>query len=259
MTNYCHDETSDMSRARTPRWIAVGLIAAVVGVVTACGATGPVANLPRLDGAPSTPHKGDISPRRVAQPLKPGDPKAATKTATPTPTVTLTPLPQPDQTYAAPKMPEGPSKSDPELDHIAYQLKRVVWASAGVVDPKTTKASCSKSENDIIQVGSYTFTCDVTLWGSSTRFQVKAKVNRSDVAWSWSAAKLPVSEDKAIHEATRQAFKPARVTCDVIDLELVSVGTRTGLSCWVTDIYNKSTVYRGELLPDGSLAFRPDS
>ncbi len=242
----------------------IGVVTLLAGllapVLAACGSN-PTAHLPSLTGDEGPSHKGDISPRRVAQPLPNGNlrPGSRRRTTTPLPKVTMTPLPQPDETFATPKMPEPPAKSDPELSRITYELKRVVWGAAGVVDPKTTKAKCSKGENDIIQVGSYQFSCDVTLWGSSTRFNVRAKVNRSDVAWSWSAARLPVSEDKAVYEATRQSFKPAKVTCDVIKLDLVEVGTREGVTCWVTDVFNKQQTYHGELLPDGALAFTTDS
>jgi hypothetical protein len=239
----------------------VGLLVWVLTFVTGCTlqAAGSELRLPpgKSDG---TPHKGDTSPRRVAQPV-PSTPASAkpTKRKSPVPTVTLSPLPQPEKTFATPQMPKAPAKSDAELTRIAYQLKTEVWKSAGVVDPKTTKANCTVSENDIIQVGTYDFTCDVSLWGSSTRFGVRAKVTRSEVEASWTAKRLPVSEEKAIYEATRQSFKPARVTCDIIGLELVEVGNQNAFTCWVTDVYNESVTYRGELLPTGALAFRPES
>ena len=231
----------------------------LAATATGCGAIG--ADLGgSLNGSKDGQHRGDISPRRVAEPDL--EAKAATPGVTkagPTPTVTLSPLPQPQKTFVTPRMPKAPSKTDTELMRIAYQLKTVIWESSGIVDPETTKAQCTKSADEIIKVGRYVFSCDVSLWSSSTEFKIRAKVNRSDVEWSWSADKLPVSEDKAVHEATRQSFKPARVTCDVIKLELVEVGVPNGLTCWVTDVYNKSTPYRGELLPDGALAFRPAS
>jgi hypothetical protein len=156
-------------------------------------------------------------------------------------------------------MPKGPEKADPELSHIKYKLRTIVWNSAGVVDPKTTKVTCDVDEDDIIKIGTYDFGCRVTLWGSTTKFKVKAKVNESDVEWSWTATALPVSEQKAVYEATRQGFKPARVTCDIVGMKLVTVGVRDGFTCWVTDVYNENIPYRGELLPNGALAFRPDS
>jgi hypothetical protein len=238
---------------------ALGAMCLLATTATGCGALGADLGAP-LTGPKDGQHRGDISPRRVAEPEI--EPRAATPGATkagPTPTVTLSPLPQPRKTFDTPRMPNAPSKTDTELMRIAYQLKTVVWESSGIVDPKTTKARCTKSADEIIQVGRYAFTCDVSLWGSSTEFKVRAKVNRSAVEWSWSAKRLPVSEDKAVHEATRQSFKPARVTCDVTKLELVEVGVERGLTCWVTDVYNKSTPYYGELLPDGALAFRPKS
>ncbi|MEQ4205725.1 hypothetical protein [Actinopolymorpha sp. B9G3] len=248
-------------RAHICRVAGVGLLVWVLALVTGCAlqASGPALRLPP-DKSESTPHKGDTSPRRVAQPMssapasvKPKKRKSAA------PTVTMSPLPQPEETFATPRMPKAPAKSDTELTRIAYQLKTEVWKSAGVVDPKTTKADCTVSENDIIQVGTYNFSCDVSLWGSSTRFGVRAKVSRSEVQASWTAKRLPVSEQKAIYEATRQSFKPARVTCDIIGLELVEVGNRNAFTCWVTDVYNEAVTYRGELLPTGALALRPES
>lgn len=236
--------------------MTVVLATFVVAALTGCDQIRSAANVGPPTNESKNTAKGDISPRRLAQPSRSGG--RSTK-PTATPTVTLSPLPQPHETFVTPKLPAPPAKSDSELVQIAYQLKTVVWKSAGIVDPKTTKAHCSRSENEIIQVGSYKFTCNVTLWGSSTAFRVAAKVGASDVKWSWSAVKLPVSEKKAVYEATRQGFKPARVTCDIVKLELVEVGKPGGLTCWVTDVYNKSTPYRGELLPNGSLAFRPAS
>jgi hypothetical protein len=246
-------------RAHIRRVASVGLLLVVLALVTGClQASGSELRLPPSKSG-STPHKGDTSPRRVAQPV-PSEPASAepTKSASAVPTVTMSPLPQPTKTFATPQLPKAPAKSDTELSRIAYQLKTEVWTSAGVVDPKTTKADCNVSENDIIRVGTYDFTCDVSLWASSTRFSVHAKVSRSEVQARWTAKRLPVSEQKAIYEATRQSFKPARVTCDIIGLELVEVGNRNAFTCWVTDIYNEAVTYKGELLQAGALAFRPE-
>jgi hypothetical protein len=246
-------------RTQIFRVAGVGLAVVVLAFVTGCAIQTSGGQF-RLPGKSTSTHKGDTSPRRVAQPDL-SEPASADPTKRPSavPTVTMSPLPQPKETFANPSMPKPPAKSDTELTRIAYQLKTEVWRSAGVVDPKTTKANCTVSENDIIQVGTYDFTCDVSLWGSSTRFGVRAKVSRSEVEASWTAKRLPVSEKKAIYEVTRQSFKPARVTCDIIGLELVEVGNRNAFTCWVTDVYNEAVTYKGELLPAGALAFRPES
>jgi hypothetical protein len=242
--------------------IGVGLAGLAIGLTAACGGAEPSAgSVPSLRSPePAASHRGDISPRRLTGNTDtPDSTPTPTRTPTPTPTITMTPLPQPSKTYPAPEMPKEPKETDPELDRITYRLKTIVWASAGEVEEKQTTSTCSKSENDIIRVGSYKFTCDVKLSGVQTRFDISATVKESEVKWTWTADELPVTEKKAVYEATRQAFRPARVTCDVVDLELVKVGAQTGLTCWVTDVYNKQVSYRGKLLPTGALAFSPDA
>ncbi|REF37818.1 hypothetical protein [Thermasporomyces composti] len=233
----------------------------IVGVAAACGGSKLSADiaapieLPRATPLPKEPPPPPLSPVRTVTP----EPSASATTTTPRPAASLSPLPQPSETYPTPKMPKGPDKADPELSHIKYKLRTIVWNSAGVVDPKTTKVTCDVDEDDIIKIGTYDFSCRVTLWGSTTKFKVKAKVDESEVTWSWTATALPVSEQKAVYEATRQGWKPARVTCDIVGMKLVTVGVRDGFTCWVTNVLNESIPYRGELLPNGALAFRSDS
>ncbi|MET9023197.1 hypothetical protein ABZV93_24800 [Actinopolymorpha sp. NPDC004070] len=239
-----------------------GLAGLALGVTVGCGPLDALTNATgstdsRTPEPRSTAQRGDTSLRKLTSATDTPKP-TPTRTPTPTPTVTLTPLPRPTSTYPAPKLPPPPKDEAPELERIKYKLETVVWASAGEVDQKGTRSSCSKSENDIIALGTYKFTCDVKLDDVQTRFAITATVKRSEVNWGWSAAKLPVAEKKAVYEATRQAFRPARVTCDVTDLEAVEVGTRTGLTCWVTDVYNENVTYHGKLLPNGALAFQPD-
>ncbi|SDS71235.1 hypothetical protein [Actinopolymorpha singaporensis] len=240
----------------------VGLAGLALGVTVGCGPLGALTNSAdsarsRTPEPSSTAHPGDISLRKLTSATDTPKP-TPTKTPTPTPTVTLTPLPRPTSTYPAPKLPPAPKDEAPELERIRYKLETIVWASAGEVDEKGTKSTCSKSEDDIVALGTYKFTCDVRLDDVQTRFAITATVKKSEVNWGWSAAKLPVTEKKAVYEATRQAFRPARVTCDVTDLEAVEVGTSSGLTCWVTDVYNDSVTYHGKLLPNGALAFEPD-
>ncbi|MFD2081431.1 hypothetical protein SAMN05421678_10673 [Actinopolymorpha cephalotaxi] len=266
---------SHLSRTRRSAWQRrssrprrsfglAGLAVLALGVTAGCGPLGALTDsndsaASRTPEPSSTAQRGDISLRKLTDAT--GTPRPApTRTATPTPspTVTLTPLPRPTSTYPAPKLPSPPKDAAPELERIRYRLETIVWASAGEVDEKGTKSSCSKSEDDIIALGTYKFTCDVRLDDVRTTFAITATVKESEVNWGWSAAKLPVTEKKAVYEATRQAFRPARVTCDITDLEAVEVGTRTGLTCWVTDVYNERVTYHGKLLPNGALAFEPD-
>jgi len=243
---------------RVVRALGCAALACGLAFLPGCG----FVTVPNADDSSAATHKGEFSPRRFAHPIgnKPDrskDAKPRAQQTTSPPPVRLKPLEQPKEPFKTPPMPDPPGEKTQELDRIAYGLKKVVWESAGVVDPKTTKARCTVGENDIIKVATYKFRCDVSLWASSSRFYIRAKVSRTKVVWTWSARKLPVSEEKAVYEATRQSFKPARVTCDIIRLELVEVGNRHGFTCWVTDVYNESTTYHGELLPDGMLAFRP--
>ncbi len=246
-----------------------GLVAVAglaLGVTVGCGPVAALTGSADSDGAAasrtpepsSTAQRGDTSLRKLTGATDSPRPTPTTS-PTPTPKVTLTPLPRPTSTYPAPKLPAAPKDEAPELERIRYKLETIVWAAAGEVDEKATKSSCSKSENDIIALGTYKFTCDVKLDDVSTRFAITATVKKSEVNWGWTADKLPVTEKKAVYEATRQAFRPARVTCDVTDLEAVEVGTSSGLTCWVTDVYNERVTYHGKLLPNGALAFEPDS
>lgn len=163
------------------------------------------------------------------------------------PKVTLKALEQPEHVYPDPKFPAAPKESEAELDRIEYILAKVAWSSAGVVD-KDAETDCDISESKLIKVGDYKFDCTVSTSGVKPTFKVAAKVTSKQVELDWRASWLPVSEDKAVYEATRQAFRPARVTCDIVDVELVRVDKSDGLTCWVTDTHNKRTTYHGELV-----------
>lgn len=234
-----------MRETRVPRLLSATIGAGAVGVAVVAGL--------QLGQDPSgAGHDAAIGGARRSPSPSP------TPTPTPTPSPTLEELDTADTPFPTPSFPDPPGKSSAELDRIGYQLRKVAWTSAGYVDPDTD-TDCSVSEDDLIETGSYDFTCTVSFDDVKTSFAVTAKVKEKKVYWDYSAKKLPVSEKKATYELTRQAFEPARATCNLVGTEPVRVGDKKALRCWVTTADNTETTYEGELVPDGSLIFRPDS
>jgi hypothetical protein len=230
--------------------IAAAIICLVVaGCGGELGASTGVRELPVNEGAgarptPATSETDSGPPGTNSAKQNPGaDDKPSNQPAA----VTLKALEQPENGYGDPKFPPAPKESASELDRIEYLLAKVAWSSAGIVD-KDAETDCDISESKLIKVGTYKFDCTVSTSGVKPTFKVTAKVTSKQLALDWRASWLPVSENKAIYEATRQAFRPARVTCDIVDIELVRVGKSDGLTCWVTDTHNKRTTYRGELV-----------
>lgn len=241
-----------MIQLRLPRLAGAAAAALAVGVLVSGGwnitkadpdenavaEAGNGSGLPSGGGSPSDPTPG------------------ATGDEEPTPTApTLTPLPRPDKAYATPAMPKEPGKDASELERIEYKLETVAWTAAGQVYADDTTTECSVSEDDLIEVGSQKFTCNVRFADISTPFQVTAKTSETSVEWSWVVKQLPVTEEKAVHEITRVGFKPARVTCDLVDVELVEVDAGDGVTCWVTTTENTQITYNGTLAADGQLDF----
>jgi hypothetical protein len=164
------------------------------------------------------------------------------------------PLDVPDEPYPKPKFPDPPPDDSDELDRIEFQLKKVAWTSAGFV--AKAEEDCTIDADELMSVGEYNFDCSVSFADVTTKFAVTAVVKDKAVNWKYSVKKLPISEEKAVYEATRQSYKPAMVTCDIVDVEPVRVGQESGLTCWVTDVTDNRSSYRGLLEEDGTLAFQ---
>lgn len=238
---------------------AVPVLLGALLTVSGCGAmqsTGVGAKLPvneaqlaqgRSDGSTDT----DDSPREVTGA---GTSVEKPDEEEPSPEPKRPALDIPEEPYPAPDFPDPPAADSPELDRIEYVLKKVAWTSAGFVG-EDTESDCSIDEDELIDTGTYDFTCSVSFAETTTTFDVHAEVQSKQVPWEYHVKKLPISEEKAVYEATRQAYKPAIVTCDIVDTELVRVGQESGLTCWVTDINDERSSYRGELQEDGTLAF----
>lgn len=170
--------------------------------------------------------------------------------------VRLQALEQPSEEFPKPKLPKEPAEDSDELTHIVYLLETSAWTAAGVVD-EDTETDCAIDSSDLVQEGKYDFGCEVSFSsGASVDYDVVAEVKDKKVLTTLDTESLPVSEEKAVHEATRQSYKPARVTCDILDVETVRVGKHDGFTCWVTDVENNRTAYQGEILEDGQLALR---
>lgn len=233
--------------------IAAVIIGIACLVLTGCSELGAstgvgAPEVPVNEGAgvkpkPTASHSDSGSPGTNPAKQNPG---AGDRSSSPA-AIKLAALDQPTERFADPKLPPKPKDDAAELERLEYELDLVAWKSAGVVDKKA-KEDCDISEAKLIKVGSYNFGCTITTSGVNVSFKVRAKVTKSKLDWSWRAPWLPVSEEKAVYEATRQAFRPARVTCDIVGVELVRVDKRDGLTCWVTDTQNKRTTYHGELV-----------
>jgi hypothetical protein len=254
-------------RQRVLMVAAATICLVVAGCAGDLGASTGVRELPVNEGAgahakPTSSQTDSGPPGTNSAKQNPGanDDKPSNQPAA----VTLKALEQPKSVYPDPKFPAAPKDSASELDRIEYLLARVAWSSAGVVH-KDADTKCDISESKLIKVGTYKFDCTVSTSGVKPRFKVTAKVTSKQLKLDWRASWLPVSEDKAVYEATRQAFRPARVTCDIVDVELVRVDKSDGLTCWVTDTHNKRTTYHGKLVltknesgdPKFVLAFKP--
>lgn len=238
----------------------------LLGLTTACGigdstadagqalggGTGDTApgELVRVGEENSAPEESEPKPTQQSLPDGPDDEPEEEET------VRLTALEQPDKEFGKPKLPEKPAEDSDELTHIVYLLESSSWTAAGMVDEEHTETDCSISSSELTQEGSYDFGCTVSLAGAKIEYDVTAEVKDKKVPITLDTEKLPVSEEKAVHEATRQSFKPARVTCDIVGVEAIRVGKQDGFTCWVTDVENQRTTYFGEVMEDGQLALR---
>jgi hypothetical protein len=244
------------------------IVAAVFGVaclvLTGCSELGAstgvgAAEVPVNEGAgakpkPTTSQSDSGTPGTNPAKQNPG---AGDDTPSAQAAISLAALEQPKEEYPDPKFPTAPKEDSAELERLEYALAKIAWTSAGLVDKKA-KTDCDISEAKLIKVGTYNFGCEVSASGVKSTFKLTAKVTKDKLSWSWRAPWLPISEEKAVYEATRQSFKPARVTCDIVGVELVRVDKSEGLTCWVTDTTNKRTTYHGELVlakQDGKLKF----
>jgi hypothetical protein len=186
----------------------------------------------------------------------PDAPPAASSTPTPTPTAaaSLLPMVQPTKPYGLPKMPAKPANAD-ELTSIGYGVERIVWASAGVVDPKTTVSCATTNAKLVVDKATLRFDCVVTAGGLKTTFAITSTTGAQKISWDFKVARLPVTEKKVVYEASRQAYKPARVTCDIEGTELVPLGDPKAITCWVAQPDNTSVTYLGGLDDSGVITF----
>jgi hypothetical protein len=188
-----------------------------------------------------------------------GSPDAA-PTASPTPSPTpsaaasLLPMVQPTKPYGLPTMPAKPANAD-ELTMIGYGLERVVWASAGVVDPKTKVSCATTNAKLVVDKAALRFGCVVSAGGVKTTFAVASTTGAEKISWHFTVARLPVTEKKVVYEASRQAYRPARVTCDIEDTELVTLGDPNAITCWVAQPDNTSVTYHGGVDDSGVITF----
>lgn len=209
----------------------------------------------------SSEETGKPAPAPAPNKQDPPDKSEESEEPTPLPSVskpvTLPALVQPTKAYPNPKVPDPPKDDTPELTRLSYSLKKIAWNSLGTYDKKA-KTDCDISESKLAEPGEHSFACDVMLTGGITvRYEIDATVGTSKVNLNWKATYLPVSKPKALHELTRQAYKPAKVACSMEALKLIKIGEDKGLTCSVTDVTGAQTTYLGELLKDGSLIFQP--
>lgn len=179
---------------------------------------------------------------------------ATTPTPTPVPAASLTPMLQPTSPYPLPSMPAKPAKAD-ELTSIGYGVERIVWASAGTVDPKSAVACSTTNAKLVVEKALLRFDCVVTASGVRTTFAISSTTGAKHISWKFKVARLPVTSNKVQYEASRQAYKPARITCDVDGTALVPLGDPKAITCWVAQTDNTSVAYHGGLDDSGIITF----
>ena len=107
----------------------------------------------------------------------------------------------------------------------------------------------------MVEKASLHFGCVVTAGGVRTTFAITSTTGAKHITWDFKVAQLPVAEKKVEYEASRQAFKPARVTCDIDGTELVPLGDPSAITCWVAQTDNTSVAYQGGLDGSGVITF----
>lgn len=226
-------------------------------VLAALAATALIA----LTGCAGDPTATPTDPPRIGTPT--ATPTLATATPTPRPTSTATPVPTPTLTaMAQPKKPyPSPAplplgKNPSELDSMKYAMEKVVWASLGTADPKTSAFCTTLSKMLVRATHPVHFTCTIKAGGVGTEFKVVATKKTDEIDYAFTTTKLPVTMRKVDYEAARQVFDPAKINCDVAKTKLVPVGDPDQITCWVTHPGNTRTRYFGELDRYGVLTFR---
>ena len=240
-------------RSRRRRLVAA-LAGPVLAAVLTSGCTGaPVREVGAASPVPSAGPTGDAGTAATSTP----DPTRA-RTPTPEPTPTRLPaMTQPRKPYPSPTprpLPTNPS----ELDHMKWAMEKVVWAALGQTDPDTSAFCTTLSKTLVNATDPVHFTCRVDANGVTTRFTVVAERKNDEIAYRFTADKLPVTRAKVDYEAARQVFDPARIHCDVTGTELVRVGDPDEIACWVRHPNRTRTRYYGELDRYGVLTFRTE-
>lgn len=253
-----------MRLIRFPRLLSASLAGVAVGAIVATGwnlttpdpgdaadeagaSSPPAALAARADGGEE--EQTDESDSDIGQAANGGD-------AAPMPPPDLNLLKQPKKAFPVPDLPSAPDEESAELTRIEHELEKLAWTAAGIVEDEPD-TSCTEDEDTLTEEGDYDFSCTVTVSGQPVEFDIAAEVTDTEVQWEWTAARFAVSEKKVRYEAVRQSFKPGRVTCNFVGVQLVRIGTVDAIRCWVTRPDGDQMTYYGELLRDGSLVFRP--
>jgi len=162
---------------------------------------------------------------------------------------------QPTKPYTLPSMPPKPAKAD-ELTLVGYGVKRER------LDVRRLRRSedlgCLRHHERQAR-GREGCRCGSTASSPQAacgrRSRSRAKTGAKHITWDFKVARLPVTEKKVEYEASRQSFKPARVTCDIDGTELVPLGDPNAITCWVAQTDNTSVAYHGGLDDSGVITF----
>lgn len=251
-----------MRLIRFPRLLSAALAGVAVGAVVATGwnLTAPGGETAAADNPTASPPSalaaradGGADAEADASDIGQAD-NGGDAASVPPPDLKL--LKQPKKPFPVPDLPGAPDEESAELTRIEHELENLARTAAGLVEDEPD-TECSEDEDTLTEEGEYDFSCTVTVSDQPVEFDVFAEVTDTEVQWEWTAARFAVSDEKVRYEAIRQSFKPGRVTCNFVGVQLVRIGTVDAIRCWVTRPDGDQMTYYGELLRDGSLVFRP--
>lgn len=181
--------------------------------------------------------------------------KAETTTATPSPTTpSLPPLEQPPE-WEDPELLENPGDDATTFDQLEYEIVNQVWIAAGI--RAATEVSCDVDQDELLIPGDYEYECVATYDGVDVPYAVTTSTTDETSTSFHSTNFLPITKEKAIHELTRQALEPSEVSCEMDDIQLITIDDPRALWCQVTNIRDETSSYYGEVSGNGGVFFTP--
>lgn len=200
------------------------------------------------------------TPTPEATQLDPTPAAVKTRTTAPsTPSETPTTLPALEQPgeWEDPQLLEHPGEDATIFKRLEYEMVNQIWVAAGV--RAATEVNCNVDWAEVLIPGDYDYECVATYDGVDVPYSVTTTTDETTSTSVHNTKFLPITKEKAEHELTRQALEPAKISCEMDDVQLVAIDDPEALLCEVTNVDDQTRLYYGEVSANGGVFFDPAS